>query len=252
MKSLVALILLVLVVGSIFTVAGASGNSSNGPITVSGPSSVAVNSTFNYSVNVQQIFKNYSVAMIVSGYNLTNAKPVSPSYENNITVGPTVFEVTAPSVATTMFLLFEVKGHLNGRSYYYNLTSTVKVKTFTTLQTAIKNPTEFQLTNVNVTFKVNGKYVGATIVNISKNSTSNVTYEWVSGRLSPGIYSVTVLINSTVVKLQNGNTYTFKILSGNPYTIYIYIGIIAFFAIIIAVSMISGYYARKRRPKWKK
>ncbi len=253
MKALLAMVLIALVLGSaLAATAGASTNSS-GPVTVTGPSAVAINSSFNYSVNVQQIFSNYSITMLVSGYNLTGASPISPTYKTDLTSGPTVFNVRAPSVVTTMYLLFQVVGNMsNHAKYYYNLTSKVSVKQFTTLRATIQNPSQFALNSINVTFKVNGKYVGSENVNISKNSTKSVSYDWVSGTLSPGVYTVNVLVNNTIAKFQNGTSYTFRIQSGNPYLIYIYIGILAFFAIIVAVMFIASYYARKRRPKWKK
>jgi hypothetical protein len=252
LKTLVAFLVILIIGGSVLSLAGTSNAAVSGPVSVTGPSSVAINSSFNYTVSVQQIFTNYSAIMLISGYNLTGASPISPTYHMNLKSNQTVFSIKAPSVATTLFLLFQVKGNLDNHSYYYNLTSVVAVKAFTKLVASIKNPSEFNLTAINVTFEVNGKYVGSKIVNISRNSTENVTFQWVSGNLPTGIYTVTISINSRIVQLQNGNSYTFKIQSGNPFTIYIYIGIIAFLAIIIVVMMIANYYARKRRPKWKK
>jgi hypothetical protein len=253
MKALFAIVLIALVIGSTLTVGAYAATNSNGPISVSGPSSVAINSTFVYSVSVQNIFNNYSISMVISGYNLTGASPINPTYLTDLrALVPTNFNITAPKVATTMFLLFQVTGNLNGAKYYYNVTSVVQVKEYTTLKTVIKNPSQFALKYINVTFKVNGKYVGSKTVNISKNSTQNVTYQWVSGVLPSGVYTVTVLTNNTLAKLANGNSYTFQIQSGNPFAVYIYLGIIAFFGIIIAVLFIASYYARKRRPKWKK
>ncbi len=240
-------------VGSAFTVGSFAATNSSGPVSVTGPSSVAINSTFNYSVSVQHIFSNYSIAMILSGYNLTGASPISPEYRTDIRAGPTILNVTAPSVATTLYLFFQVVGNMpDGARYTYNVTSKVLVKQFTVLKTSIKNPSQFSLSSINVTFNVDGKYAGSKIVNISANSTQNVSYEWVSGVLPAGIYTVNVYVSNSLVKLQNGNIYTFQIQSGNPFVIYIYIGIIAFFGIIIAVLIIASYYARKRRPKWKK
>ena len=252
MKVLVALAVMLIVAGSVFSVIESADAAASGPVTVTGPSSVAINSSFNYTVKVQQIFTNYSATMLVSGYNLTGASPISPTYHTNLRNNQTVFSIKAPSVATTLFLLFQVRGNIDNHSYYYNLTSVVAVKAFTNLVAQIKNPSEFNLTAINVTFEVNGKYVGSKIINISSNSTENVTYQWVSGNLPTGIYTVTISINNKLVQLQNGNSYTFKIQSGNPFTVYIYIGIIAFLAIIIVVMMIASYYTRKRRPKWKK
>ncbi|MGC8644974.1 MAG: hypothetical protein ACP5UO_01740 [Thermoplasmata archaeon] len=248
---IVAVILLLAAV-SLLIVPGTSGNVSSGPVTVVGPSTVAVNSSFNYSVYVQQIFTNYSVTMILSGYNLTGASPISPSYDKGLTSGPAVFTIKSPSTPTTLFLFFQVVANLQGKMYHYNLTSVVKVNTFTLLTATIKNPTDFNITGVNVTFSVNGKYVGNKIVNISRNSTSNVTYEWVSGKLPVGVYTVTISLNSTLLQLASGGSYSFKVQAGNPFISYIYIGIAAFLVIILTVILISGYYARKRRPKWKK
>lgn len=253
LRAIIPLLVIAMFVFSALAMSADASTSTNGPISVTGPSSVAINSTFNYSVNVQQIFTNYSVIMIVSGYNLTGASPTSPAYKTGVSSGPNTFAVKAPSVTTTMFLLFQVIGNMtNHAKYYYNITSKVAVEQFTTLKAAIKNPSQFSLSSINVTFKVNGKYAGSEIVKISKNSTQNVTYQWVSGLLPSGVYTVNVYVNNTIVKLQNGNSYTFQVQSGNPYVIYIYIGIIAFFAIIIVVLFIANYYARKRRPKWKK
>ncbi len=236
------------------SMAGADGSSTSyGPVSVTGPSAVAINSTFNYTVNVQQIFSNYSVVMILSGYNLTGASPVSPVYKTGEQSGSNTFSLRAPSVATTLFILFQVIGNMtNHAKYYYNLTAKVLVKQFTILKATIKNPTEFSISAINVTFKVNGKYAGSELVNLSKNSTKNLTYKWVSGQLPAGVYTVSIYVNSSVVKLEGGNSYTFQIQSGNPYVIYIYIGILAFFTIIVVVLFIASYYARKRRPKWKK
>ncbi|MEM0134248.1 MAG: hypothetical protein QXU18_03355, partial [Thermoplasmatales archaeon] len=235
------LVILVFMLSSLAVNAEAA-TSTTGPVSVTGPSSVAINSSFNYTVNVQQIFSNYSVDMIVSGYNLTGATPISPSYLIGTVSGVNSFTIKAPSVATTMFLLFQVIGNMtNHAKYYYNITTKVSVKQFTTLKTSISNPSQFSLSAINVSFKVNGKYVGSEIVNISKNSTQNVTYNWVSGLLPTGVYTVSVYVNNSLVKLSNGNSYTFQIQSGNPYVVYIYIGIIAFFAIIIVVLFIASY-----------
>ncbi|MEM0127499.1 MAG: hypothetical protein QXO03_00225 [Thermoplasmatales archaeon] len=250
MKAILALLLIIAV--TILFVPSSSGNASVGPVTVVGPSSVAVNSSFNYSVNVQEIFTNYSVTMIMSGYNLTGASPISPSYDKDITSGPAVFTIKSPATPTTLFLFFQVAADLRGKLYYYNLSSVVKVNTVTVLTATVKNPTDFNLTAVNVTFSVNGKYVGSDVVNISKNSTKNVTYEWISGNLPTGIYTVTVGLNSTLLQLEGGGSYSFRVQAGNPFVSYIYIGIAAFLIIIVTVILISGYYARKRKPKWKK
>ncbi|MCL4334328.1 MAG: hypothetical protein M1290_06760 [Candidatus Thermoplasmatota archaeon] len=253
MKAILAFLLIALVVVSALTASSYAATNTNGPVSVSGPSSVAVSSKFVYSVSVQDIFNNYSISMVVSGYNLTDASPIDPTYITDLrSLTPTDFNVTAPNVTTTMFLLFQVKGNLDGASYYYNVTSVVQVKQFTTLKTVIKNPSKFSMSDINVTFKVNGKYVGSEIVNISENSTKNVTYQWVSGVLPSGVYAVTVLTNNSLVQLQNGNSYTFQIQSGNPFVVYIYLGIVAFLGIVVVVLFIASYYARKRRPKWKK
>ena len=246
------LIIVLFALSSIATNAEAA-TSTSSPVSVTGPSVVAVNSSFNYTVNVQQIFSSYTVVLIVSGYNLTGASPISPSYLTGEVNGVNNYTVKAPTVPTTLYLLFQVIGNMtNHAKYYYNITSKVSVKQFTTLKASISNPSQFSLSAVNVTFKVNGKYVGSTIVNISKNSTKNVTYEWVSGLLPTGVYSVSVYVNNSLVKMTGGNAYTFQVQSGNPFVVYIYIGIIAFFAIIMVVLFIANYYARKRRPKWKK
>ncbi len=224
--------------------------SASGPVTVTGPSQVGINSSFNYTVDVEPIFSEYAVTMILSGYNLTNASPISPQYLNG-TGAPSVFSLTAPNVTTTLFLFFQVKAKMQNKTYYYNLTETVKVKQFTILKATIRNPTGFTLNSINVSFSVGGKYVGSDVVNISRNSSKNVSYDWVSGNLATGVYTVSVVLNNSLVKIQNG-PYSFKIQSGNPFVNYIYLGILAFFAIIIVVMLISGYYTRKRRPKWKK
>ena len=251
---IVSLIIIALIAGSVLAVgANATNQTTTGPVTVTGPSTVAISSNFSYSINVQQIFKNYSITMIISGYNLTGASPISPTYRTDIRAGPTVFNVTAPSVETTMRLLFQVTGYMtNGQTFVYNTTSKVTVKQYTTLKATINNTSDFNLTAINVTFNVNGKYVGSELVNVSSHATKNVSYDWVSGDLPTGVYTVSIILNNSIANLQNGNSYTFQIQSGNPYAIYIYIGIVAFFAIIIAVLFIASYYARKRRPKWKK
>lgn len=250
MRTLVLVMLTLIVLGSLAVTTGTSNAATSGPVTITGPANVAINSSFNYSVTVQQVFSNYSATMFLSGYNLTGASPISPTYVNS-TGSPSVFNITAPRVSTTLFLFFQIKALSSSRIYYYNLSRTVHVKQFTLLSAVIKNPTDFKIAAINVSFTVNGKYIGSKIVDIAPNSTQNVTYEWVSGKLSTGIYTVTVAINNNLVKIQNGS-YTFKLQSGNPFVSYIYIGIIAFFAIIIVVTIISNYYKRKKRPKWKK
>jgi len=247
----ISAVIMIIATISILLIPAAHGDLVSGPVTVVGPSSVAVNSSFNYTVYVQDVFSNYSVAMIVSGYNLTGASPISPTYDKGITTGPAVFTIKAPSTPTQLFLFFQVIGNLRGKLFYYNLTSVVNVKSYTILTATIRNPTDFNMTALNVTFSVNGKYVGSEIVNISRNSTKNITYEWVSGSLPTGIYTVTVSLNNTLVQLSNGGSYTFRVQEGNPFISYIYIGVLAFLVIIFAVILISGYYARKRRPKWK-
>ncbi|MGC8561574.1 MAG: hypothetical protein ACP5UZ_00610 [Thermoplasmata archaeon] len=253
LKTAIPVLVIVLFALSSIAMNVSAETSTSGPVSVTGPSAVAINSTFNYTVNVKQIFTNYTVILLVSGYNLTGASPISPSYMTGELSGINNVTITAPSVPTTMFLFFQVIGNMtNHVKYYYNITSKVAVKQFTTLKVSISNPSQFSLSSVNVTFKVNGKYLGSKIVNLSKNSTSNVTYEWVSGLLPTGVYTVSVYVNNSLVKLSGGNGYTFQVQSGNPFVVYIYIGIIAFIAIIMLVLFIANYYARKRRPKWKK
>lgn len=250
-KVLLLFILLLLMSGIIYSGTLNSHASASNPITITGPSKVAVNSSFNYSVNVENLFSKYLVVMVPSGYNLTGGSPVSPTYLNGTGV-PAVFSIKAPAIPTTMFLFFQVKATMNNRPYFYNSTEKVSVVSFTNISAKIKNPTSFKMIGVNVTFDVNDKYVGSQVVNISSNSTMNVSYQWLSGNLPTGIYTVTVTVNDKLIQIQGGNSYTFRIQSGNPYMSYIYIGIIAFFAIIILVMVIASYYTRKKRPKWKK
>jgi Zn-dependent protease with chaperone function len=73
-----------------------------GPVTITGPDKVAIGETFNYTVNVQQIFNHYKIVFVLSGYNLTGASPISPQYLNG-TFSPQNFTITAPSVQTTFF-----------------------------------------------------------------------------------------------------------------------------------------------------
>lgn len=221
-----------------------------GPVTVSGPTKVAVGSTFNYTVDVQQIFSHYKLAFLLSGYNLTGASPISPQYLNG-TFAPQNFTVKAPSVQTTLFLFFQVIASLNGQIFYYNITRVVQVLNYTTLTAKIYNPTKFHLKDLNVSFYVNNKYVGSSIVNISSNSTQNVTYQWLSGTLSPGIYNVEVKINNTFVQVISG-AYNINIQAGNPYLIYVYIVIAIIVAIVILTIILTAIYNRRNRPKWKK
>jgi hypothetical protein len=250
-KALLALALLLVLSLSLFPGTLNGHASTVGPVTITGPSKVAVNSSFNYSVTVENLFSNYTVVMIPSGYNLTGASPVSATYLIG-TGAPANFTIKAPIVPTTMFLFFQVFAKMKGHPYFYNETEKVSVVTFTNLTVKIKNPSSFKITDANVTFNVNGKYVGSEVINISSNSTMNVSYQWLSGPLPTGIYTVSVIISNKIVQIQGGGTYTFRIQSGNPYMGYIYIGIVAFVAIIILVMIIASYYTRKKRPKWKK
>jgi len=223
----------------------------SGAITISGPSQVAEGSNFTYTVNVEHIFTDYQIVMIPTGYNLTGASPVNPQYING-TFAPITFNMTAPTVPTTLLLFFQIKASLGGSIFYYNETVPVNVVKYTLLHAVIKNPSNFSVNGLNVSFYVNGKYIGATNVNIDANSTQNVTYKWLSGTLSPGIYTVTININNSIVRFVNGSAYSLKIQSGNPNMNYIYAGIIAFLLIIIVVIFIGSYYSRRNKPKWKK
>ncbi len=221
-----------------------------GPVTITGPAKVAVGSTFNYTVDVEQIFTHYKLAFLLSGYNLTGASPISPQYLNG-TFAPENFTVKAPSLQTTLFLFFQVVATLNGQVFYYNITRVVQVLNYTTLTAKIYNPTHFKMKDLNVSFYVNNKYVGSSIVNISSNSTQNITYQWLSGTLSPGIYNVEVKINNTLVQVISG-AYEINIQSGNPYLIYVYIVIAIIVAIVIITVLLTAIYNRRNKPKWKK
>ena len=226
-------------------------NIASGSITINGPSQVAEGSNFTYTVNVEHIFTEYQIVMIPTGYNLTGASPVSPQYING-TFAPITFNMTAPTVPTTLLLFFQVRASLGGSIFYYNETVPVNVVKYTLLHAVIKNPSKFSVDGLNVSFYVNGKYIGSSNVNITANSTKNVTYKWLSGSLPPGIYTVSININNSIVKFVNGSSYNLKIQSGNPNMNYIYAGIIAFLLIIIVVIFIGSYYSRKNKPKWKK
>jgi len=223
----------------------------SGSITISGPSQVAEGSNFTYTVNVEHIFTEYQIVMIPTGYNLTGASPVNPQYING-TFAPITFNITAPNVPTTLLLFFQIRASLSGSIFYYNETVPVSVVKYTLLHAVIKNPSNFSVNGLNVSFYINGKYVGSSNVNINANSTQNVTYKWLSGNLSPGIYTVTININNSIVRFVNGSTYNLKIQSGNPNMNYIYAGIVAFLLIIIVVIFIGSYYSRRNKPKWKK
>lgn len=245
------IVLLMLFSGPIYASTLNAHAASSSPVTITGPSKVAVNSSFNYTVSVENLFSNYTVMLLMSGYNLTGGYPVSPTYLTEIGA-PAVFTLNAPSIPTTVFLDIQVRAFMHNRPYVYNNTVQVSVLSYTNLTVKINNPTNFKMVGVNVTFSVNGKYVGNQVINLSAKATTNVSYNWVSGKLSTGIYTVSVSISNKLVQVEGGNTYTFKIQSGNPYMIYIYIGIIAFFAIIFLVMIIASYYTRKKRPKWKR
>ncbi len=243
-------IILLLSIGAVDTFANAS-TINNGFFTITGPSEVAVGSNFTYTVTVQHIFTQYELVMIPSGYNLTGASPVSPQYING-TFAPITFTMTAPTVPTTMTLFFQLRALIGSSVFYYNETVNLAVVKYTLLHAVIRNPSSYAINNLNVSFYVNGKYVGSSTVNLTANSTQNVTYKWLSGTLSPGVYSVSININNPIVKYVNGPEYSIQIQSGNPNMNYIYAGIIAFLLIIIAVMFIGAYYSRKRKPKWKK
>ena len=252
MNKIVALAFAFIVVASAFIVTEVNGTTQNyGPVTISGPTKVAEGSNFTYVLSVQQIFTKYDVDMILTGSNLTGANPIYPQYYNG-TFAPINFTITAPSVSTTLLLFFQVKGYIDGQLYFYNYTFPVSVVAYTTLHTVVKNPSGFNINYLNVSFYVNGNYVGSKVINITQNSTMTVTYNWLSSALPVGVYTVTVSLNNSLVKLTSGSTYTLQIQSGNPDLNYIYLGIAAFFIIIIVVLFISNYYARKRKPKWKK
>ena len=221
-----------------------------GPVTVTGPDKVAIGETFNYTVNVQQIFNHYKIVFVLSGYNLTGASPISPQYLNG-TFSPQNFTITAPSVQTTLYLFFQVIAYLNNQIFYYNITETVQVLNYTILKVKVYNPTNFIFKDLNVSFYVNGKYVGSSEINISGNTTENVTYQWLSGTLSPGIYNIQAKVNSTVVKIMGGK-YSIDIQVGNPFLEYIYIIIAIILAMILVIVVITAIYNRRNKPKWKK
>ncbi len=221
-----------------------------GPVTITGPEKVAIGQTFNYTVNVEQIFNHYKIVFLLSGYNLTGASPISPQYLNG-TFTPQNFTITAPSVQTTLFLFFQIIAYLNGQVFYYNITQTVQVLNYTVLKVKVYNPTKFIFKDLNVSFYVNGEYVGSSQLNISGNTTENVTYQWLSGTLSPGIYNIQAKINSSVVKLIGGK-YSIDIQVGNPYLEYVYIIIAIVLAMVVVIVLITAIYNRRNKPKWKK
>lgn len=246
MKILPFLFVILLIV----PILSSASNITVGPVTISGPTKVSIGSQFNYTVNVQQIFNHYKIIFILSGYNLTGASPINPQYLNG-TFSPQNFSIRAPDTETTLFLFFQIVAYLNSQVFYYNITRTVQVLDYTNLTAKIYNPTQFEIKDLNVSFYVNNKYVGSSIVNISANSTEIVTYDWVSGILPSGIYTVTIKVNNPAIKIVKGN-YNIVIQAGNPYIFYVYVIIIIIVVIIAVLAILTLIYNRRNRPKWKK
>ncbi len=229
-------------------------------IHIDGPTVLGTNQTAQYKVYVEGYFHLFRCGIIMSGYNLTGAKPTN-FFVTSSDNGHFVFNVTAPNVPQTIYLYFEAYGMKNSTTIGARASRelSIQVKKAMDIKVKIKNTEDYNLYNTVLSFYLDGRYIGNTTVNVIKaNSTKDVVYKWIPNGLYDGEHTLTVKISGKGVVFENDQqTYQYKFYYGTPPS-YDYITYMSWGLLIIVSTLFALFFLGKKgkksgpAPKWKK
>ncbi|MGC8663473.1 MAG: hypothetical protein ACP5SF_03095 [Thermoplasmata archaeon] len=224
-------------------------------VNIFGPGTVGANETYEYKIVVNGFFSEYGYHLFLSGTNLTGATENELyGYSNSSNVF--YVNITFPSETQTVYIFVMGIGINNGTSPVYSETNIqVKVIKSIPIYVEIKNPSMYQVRNVTVTFFLNGKYIGTTVINsIPSNGTANATFNYV-GNFTQGVNTISVRINSQVLKFSNGSNVTNIYFNYGPVPNYNWVWYTFAAVVIVIIFLILIMRSNKKRPalpKWKK
>ncbi|AGB04632.1 CARDB domain-containing protein [Aciduliprofundum sp. MAR08-339] len=229
-------------------------------IHIDGPTIIGTNQTVQYKVYVEGYFPLYRCGILISGYNLTGAKPLN-QYVTSSKDGYFVFNVTAPNLPQTIYLNFVAYGMINNTKIGATTSRVlaVQVKRAMDVNVKIKNPENYDLYNTMLSFYLDGRYIGNTTVKVIKaNSTKDVTYKWIPHGLYSGEHVLTVKISNNGVVFANGQkTYEYRFYYGTPPS-YEYITYLSWGLLILVIVLFTLFFLGRQgkksgpAPKWKK
>ena len=260
MKKLASILLIILLALTGITIMPLEAHASQLNIHIDGPTVLATNQTAQYKVYVEGYFSLFRCGIIMTGYNLTGAKPTN-FFVTSSKDGHFVFNVTAPNVPQTIHLYFTAYGMLNSTTIGARASRelSVDVKKAMDIKVKIKNTENYAIYNTIISFYIDGRYIGNTTVKVIKaNATKNIDYKWIPQELYNGKHQLTVKISGKGVVFENGQqNYVYNFYYGKPpsydYITYLSWGVLA---LVIVFSLLM-FLARKGRksgpaPKWKK
>ncbi len=224
-------------------------------VNITGPTTVGINDTYEYKIVVSGFFEEYGFHLFLSGNNLTGATKnelYGYSFNTNIFYA----NVTFPSVPEVVYIYVLGIGINNGSNPVSTI-SYIKVNVIksTPISVEIKNPSQYKVSNVTVTFFLNGKYIGTSnISSINPNGTASATLYYV-GSFVQGVNVISVRINSQVLKFSNGSNVTSIYFNYGPLPNYTWVWYtFAGIAIVIIFFVLMFRSSRKTTniPKWKR
>ncbi|MEM0154994.1 MAG: hypothetical protein QW597_00085 [Thermoplasmataceae archaeon] len=255
MKAFPILIMALLVTLPAFALISSASSPVIDVVNVEYPQNVYVGQTFTVYVNNSAGFTNYSTVIYFAGDNLTGFSPTN-TFEN---FGGTNFDasvnVTAPLQAQTIYMFVRTSAMYGHQ--YENFSQTFEVNVYNTvsLSAVVSNSNAFAVSNVTVTFDLNGNVYGTKTVNLQPSSSQVVSVKLFNYILSDGKYTLTVTVNNPMIKV-NGNTGTSSttFFVGTPanynWIYYIAIGVFIFMAFVVFAS--GRRPNRPSRPKWRR
>lgn len=225
-------------------------------VNISGPSIVGTNGTYEYKITVSGFFTAYGYHLFLAGTNLTGPATKTELYGYSNTSNVFYVNISFPSVPQTVYIYVMGIGYINGSKPVYTITYIpVKVVKPIPISVTIKNPSAYQITNVTVSFILNGNYIGSTTVDsIGPNGTATATFNYV-GNLPQGVNVITVRINSQVLKFPNGSNVTNVYFNYGPLPNYDWVWYIFIGIFIVVLFLIVAFRSGKKMPnvpKWKK
>lgn len=225
-------------------------------VNISGPSMVGTNDTYQYKIVVSGFFTGYGYRLFLTGANLTGPATKTELYGYSNTSNVFYVNITFPSTPQTVYIYVMGIGYVNGSAPAYEITYLpVKVVKSIPISVTIKNPSQYQITNVTVSFILNGNYIGTSTVNsISPNGTATATIYYV-GNFTQGVNVITVRINSQVLKFSNGSNITQIYFNYGPVPNYDWVWYTFAGVIITVIFLIIMFRSGKKMPsvpKWKK
>ncbi len=224
-------------------------------VNISGPMTVGVNDTYQYKIVVTGFFTEYGFHLFLTGSNLTGAtKTELYGYSNTSNVF--YVNITFPSIPQTVYIYVMGIGYLNGSSPQYTITYLqVKVVKSVPISVVIKNPSQYEINNITVTFLLNGNYIGSSkISSIAPNGTANATLYY-AGNFTEGVNVITVRINSQLLKFSNGSNSTQIYFNYGPLPNYSWVWYAFAGVLIVVIFFIVLFRPGKKMPsmpKWKK